>query len=343
MNGEQEQELEGKFEEAWSLLEQGDVTGARRVGEALRAEQPDLADAAFLLASCARASGDDAGALEGLKTAARLDPDWSEPELLAADWLASRGDLEGALPHALAAVAKADEEDELLDAIALKASIELDLDREDEARKTLAVLPGPKTVEATAEAACEIGHLFLATDEIDSARDWFERAAEVAPDDGDVFHGLGLAAELAGDESAKRSAWLRTLDLDTAQAQSEPARMTDTQVAEIAESALQELPPRALKLLTNVPILIADHPERADVETGLDPRLVGLFSGGALPDSSLVGGGPQLSRIVLFKRNLERAAPDDMDLREEIRTTLLHETGHFFGMTEEDLDTVGLG
>jgi predicted Zn-dependent protease with MMP-like domain len=56
-----------------------------------------------------------------------------------------------------------------------------------------------------------------------------------------------------------------------------------------------------------------------------------------------VGGGPQLSRIVLFKRNLERAAPDDGDLHDEIRTTLLHETGHFFGMSEEDLDGVGLG
>ena len=211
MNGEQEQEqaLEGRFEEAWNLLEQGDVSGARALGEALRAEQPDLADAAFLLASCARASGDEDGALEGLKTAARLDPDWSEPDLLAADWLASRGDLEEALPYALAAVSKADEEDELLDAISLKASIELDLDREDEARKTLAVLPGAKTVEASAEAACEIGHLFLATDEIDTARDWFERAAEIAPDDGDVFHGLGIAAELAGDDTAKRTAWLR--------------------------------------------------------------------------------------------------------------------------------------
>ncbi|HEY0708655.1 MAG TPA: metallopeptidase family protein, partial [Polyangia bacterium] len=188
-----------------------------------------------------------------------------------------------------------------------------------------------------------IGHLHLAVDEIETARGWFARAAEVAPDDGDVFHGLGLAAELAGDDEAKRTAWLRCLELDTAQAIVEPPRMTDAQVAEIAEAALEELPPRAHKLLENVPILIADYPARADVETGLDPRLVGLFSGGALPDSSSVGGTPQLSRIVLFKRNLERAAPDDLELRDEIRTTLLHETGHFFGMSEEDLEGVGLG
>jgi len=30
-------------------------------------------------------------------------------------------------------------------------------------------------------------------------------------------------------------------------------------------------------------------------------------------------------------------------LREEIRMTLLHETGHFFGLSDDDLDGLGLG
>ena len=338
-----EETLEQKFEEAWKLLEDGDVEAARRLGEALRDEDPDLADAAFLLASCSRAEGDEEAALVGLAKAAALDPEWSEPELLAADWLAARGDFEEALPHALAAVARAEEEDEFLDAIVLKASIELDLERIGEARKTLAVLPGPKVADPRADVACEIGHLFLATDQIDIARTWFERAAGIDPQDPDVHHGLGLAAELDGDDAAKRLAWVRTLELDAAADDKEPARMSEAQVAEIAEAALAELPLRARQLLSQIPILISDRPALSDVETGLDPRLMGLFSGTALPEVSSVGGGPQLAQIILFRRNLERAAPDDEELREEIRTTLLHETGHFFGMSEEDLDEVGLG
>ena len=55
----------------------------------------------------------------------------------------------------------------------------------------------------------------------------------------------------------------------------------------------------------------------------------------------MLGGTPQLTQILLFRRNLERVAQDEEELREEIRTTLLHETGHFFGMTEKDLDDVG--
>ena len=45
---------------------------------------------------------------------------------------------------------------------------------------------------------------------------------------------------------------------------------------------------------------------------------------------------------LLFRKNLERVAGDADELREEIRTTLLHETGHFFGMDEDDLAGVGL-
>jgi predicted Zn-dependent protease with MMP-like domain len=334
---------EQQLEDAWEKLEDGDVAGARRIGEEIRRAEPGLADAAFLLANCARAADDEDAALAGLAEAAKLDPEWSEPELLAADWLAAAGEFEAALPHALAAIARADEEDELLDAIVLKASIELDLDRIADARKTLAVLPGPKVTDPSAEVACEIGHLFLATDQIDVARGWFERAAEINPEDADVHHGLGLAAELEGDDAAKRSAWLRTLELDAAADDRAPARMSEAQVAEIAEAALAELPPRARQLLSHIPILISDRPAVSDVETGLDPRLMGLFSGSALPDVSSVGGGPHLTQIILFRRNLERAAPDDDELRDEIRTTLLHETGHFFGMSEEDLDDVGLG
>jgi predicted Zn-dependent protease with MMP-like domain len=49
-----------------------------------------------------------------------------------------------------------------------------------------------------------------------------------------------------------------------------------------------------------------------------------------------------LTQILLFRKNLERMAIDPEDLREQIRITLLHETGHFFGMSEDDLADVGL-
>ena len=114
-------------------------------------------------------------------------------------------------------------------------------------------------------------------------------------------------------------------------------------VSAVAESALAELPDRARALLRDVPIVIAELPAEDDVATGLDPRALGLFAGTAYPDMPHVGGQPGLTQIVLFRRNIERIAEDEDELREEIRTTLLHETGHFFGLDEAELEGAGLG
>jgi predicted Zn-dependent protease with MMP-like domain len=172
---------------------------------------------------------------------------------------------------------------------------------------------------------------------------WFQRAVDLDEHDADAWHGIGLAAELAGDESAKRKAWLQTLALDTEQDEELPELLSEKQAAEIAEEALAELPEGARRLLADVPILITDRPARSDVESGLDPRLLGLFAGVAYPEVSSLGGTPQLTQILLFRRNLERVAFDEDELRAEIRTTLLHETGHFFGLSEADLHQIGLG
>ena len=56
-----------------------------------------------------------------------------------------------------------------------------------------------------------------------------------------------------------------------------------------------------------------------------------------------LGGQPGLTQIVLFRRNLERAVADPDELREEVRVTLLHETGHFFGLSDAELEEMGLG
>jgi predicted Zn-dependent protease with MMP-like domain len=46
---------------------------------------------------------------------------------------------------------------------------------------------------------------------------------------------------------------------------------------------------------------------------------------------------------VRFRRNLERVARDVDELHEKIRITLIHETGYFFGLSEDELHATGLG
>ena len=95
---------------------------------------------------------------------------------------------------------------------------------------------------------------------------------------------------------------------------------------EIVEAALAELPPELARGLENVAIVIEE--ERAD-----DPDLFGLWeSEEYMPD-----------KITIFRRPLVRSFPDENELRDEIRITVLHELAHYFGIDEDRLDELGYG
>jgi predicted Zn-dependent protease with MMP-like domain len=81
-------------------------------------------------------------------------------------------------------------------------------------------------------------------------------------------------------------------------------------------------------------------PSEALVGDGIDPRLLGLFQGTPMPDDGALA--PSVTNILLFRGNLQRACADADHLAEEIRITVLHETAHYFGLDEDDLEALGL-
>ena len=152
---------------------------------------------------------------------------------------------------------------------------------------------------------------------------------------------LGAALEERRDHKGTVREWLAVLRLDKAAEPKEPM-MPPSAFEEVAEKALKELPDEIIAWLANVPILVEDRPSEAMVLEGTDPRVLGLFSGVPVPGQSVLGP-PGGSVIQLFQRNLERDARDEEDLADEIRITVLHETAHYFGYDEDDLDRLGLG
>ena len=78
-------------------------------------------------------------------------------------------------------------------------------------------------------------------------------------------------------------------------------------------------------------------PDQAVLEQGFEPDLLGLFEG-----ASRLEADPRLSdpppRIILYLDNLwDLAEGDPLTFGEEVRTTYLHELGHFLGFDEDDL------
>ncbi len=153
---------------------------------------------------------------------------------------------------------------------------------------------------------------------------------------------LGAALDERRDHKGAAREWLAVLRLDAA-AEPDAPRMSHKRFEQVAEKALRELPNEVLEWLANVPILVDDRPSEAMVLDGIDPRVLGLFTGVAVPNQSVLGGTPENGVIHLFQRNLERESRDDEALADEIRITVLHETAHYFGYDEDDLDRMGLG
>jgi len=340
-----QQAEESAVRAAWNAFEAGNIETARRRAERLGERSPE---GLFLRAACCREQDDMPGAVRLLEKAIAEDPEWASPELAFAELLAETpGKLDEARRHAARAVDLAEEEDEYLSALALKAGLEAEAGDAARARKTLGDLPPADVALGDPDSALEIADLHMALGDVELARGRLRTltASEPGAGSAEAWHALGCAAEELGDDAEMRAAWKRTWQLDSAPgaARAERRRLTEAEVEAIAEQALGELPARARELLRDVPIVIADQPAEGDVDAGIDPRSLGLFAGTALPDASHLGGQPGLTQILIFKRNLERMAASDDELREEVRTTLLHETGHFFGMSDEELEELGLG
>ena len=343
---ESNEPMDERLGQAWALLEAGDTEGARALATAASDEDNEAADALLILAACAREEGDDEGALEQLDKAIKLDAEWATPHLWSAEILLLQGRGVEALRHARIAVDLADDEDEFLSAVVFRASLELESDNPAAAKAALDELPPADVLAGTAEIALEAAELHVTLGQHDRARALTQAVIDNHEDEeaiADAWYVKGLIEEAAGDEAAKRKAWLRVYDLDQKGVEATEDLMADEdEVLTIAEAAVEELPAKARKLLKNVPILIDKLPTREEVSDGLDPRLLGLFRGTPMPENETLGAGPGLTQIVLYRHNLQRVAPDDASLAEEVRTTLLHETGHFFGLDEEELEAMGL-
>ncbi len=107
-------------------------------------------------------------------------------------------------------------------------------------------------------------------------------------------------------------------------------------------ATLAALPASLKKETQSLPVLFEKIPTPEMVEDGIAPDTLGLFLGGALPDSD-AECDPLPSQVLLFLDNLwDYSEGDEIVYREEIRATLLHEIGHYLGLDETDLEARGL-
>jgi predicted Zn-dependent protease with MMP-like domain len=107
--------------------------------------------------------------------------------------------------------------------------------------------------------------------------------------------------------------------------------------------ALRSIPRRFRAAMANLAIVVEDEPSRELLrEMEIEPpgTLLGLYQGTPLTERRWDYGNTLPDRILLFQGPLERESDDEDDLMVAIGETLIHEIGHYFGMSEEQIEAI---
>ena len=112
---------------------------------------------------------------------------------------------------------------------------------------------------------------------------------------------------------------------------------------ELVEQAVTDLPGFFQEKLENIAIVIEDYPPPDVASRYPDGLLLGLYRGVPLTERSIWSFHPYPDVISIYQRNIERLCHTDQEIVQQVRQTVMHEIGHYFGMDEEQLRELGLG
>lgn len=113
----------------------------------------------------------------------------------------------------------------------------------------------------------------------------------------------------------------------------------------LVRRALADLPAPYRNWLANVDVVVERRPRRQQLsEAGLDAHgvLFGLYEGIPLTQRSADYGLVLPDKITIFQEPLEQEFRGEAELVAEVRRTVLHELAHYFGMSDEELERLGL-
>jgi predicted Zn-dependent protease with MMP-like domain len=119
--------------------------------------------------------------------------------------------------------------------------------------------------------------------------------------------------------------------------------MTREKFEQLVADAITIIPKRFRREMKNIAIIVDDEPSAELLEEmEIDPpdSLYGLYQGTPLPERTAGWGNTLPDCVTLFQKPIEEDCDDDDDVRMVIGETLIHEVGHYFGLSEEEIEEI---
>lgn len=98
--------------------------------------------------------------------------------------------------------------------------------------------------------------------------------------------------------------------------------------------AVASLPKFFRERLENVAIIVEDYPG-PEVQGRFRGRVLGLYHGVPRPKRSVWAHYPSPDVIYIYQKNIEAICRTEEEIKEQVRKTVIHEIGHYFGLTDE--------
>jgi predicted Zn-dependent protease with MMP-like domain len=119
--------------------------------------------------------------------------------------------------------------------------------------------------------------------------------------------------------------------------------VTRERFSQLVEDALHEIPRRFRAAMVNVAVVVEQEPPPhilEEMEIGPDDTLFGLYQGTPLPERGWGYGNALPDRISIYQGPIEDACEDDDEICDCVAETVIHEFGHYFGMSEEEIEEI---
>ena len=119
--------------------------------------------------------------------------------------------------------------------------------------------------------------------------------------------------------------------------------MTRAEFERLVVEAVMLIPKRFRREMKNLALVVEEAPSAElleEMEIEPPDSLYGLYQGTPLPERAWDHGNALPDRITLFQCPIEEDSEDEDQVRAAIGETLIHEVGHYFGLSEEEIEEI---